>query len=121
MFILLIALCSCFINKFLSPCKVLEKNIVGIWKHHNDQVYLIFWEDNKMSLRIPLNYEVKGHYMFIEPHTIQLIFISQSYLMSGEVITSNPQILKISFSDDKLILYGIKKDINEGEIFIRIH
>jgi len=121
MFILLITLCSCFVNNYFYSHKVLEKDIIGVWKHHKDQVYLLFWEDNKMSLIIPLNYEVTGQYKFIDTKTMEIIFLSRSFLMSGELIESNPQVLKITIDCDKLFLHGIDIDKLEGELFTKVH
>ncbi len=120
MFIFLITLCSCFIANLSYSRKATEESIVGIWKHHEDQVFLIFWENNKMSLRIPLNYEVMGRYRIIEKRDVEIVFLPQSYLMSGELIKSEPQPMKLTIYNNKLYLYGIEKDKLEGELFIKV-
>jgi hypothetical protein len=97
-----------------------EKNIVGIWKHHKDQVYLMFCKDNKMSIQIPLNYKVIGQYRFINNFEIELVLVPQYFLTCGEVIQTDPIILKIIIKNNNLFLYGITQDKLEGELFIKI-
>lgn len=113
-------MCHCFTDNSLSSIMISEKDIVGVWKHHKDQVYLIFCDDNKMSLQIPLNFEVLGQYKFINKSEIDLVLIPQYFLTSGEVIQTDYIILKIIIENNNFFLYGITQDNLEKELFIKV-
>jgi hypothetical protein len=52
-----------------------EKLIVGLWKHHKDDVFFAFHKDGSMSFKIPVAqgaYGITGKYKFIDGSLLQI-------------------------------------------------
>ena len=118
----LIISCLGFIVTCTYSRESIEDKIVGIWKHHKDEVFLTFRKDKKMSLRIPFfpkSHEFKGRYEIIDENILKIEFNDQFYLTNGEIITSN-QVMKIIIEKNRVLLYGITMDELEGEVFTKV-
>jgi long-subunit fatty acid transport protein len=98
----------------------IKESIVGLWKHYEDQVFLIFHNDNEVSLKIPKNIEVKGKYKYNDDNNIEAVFLWKAFWMNGEEIKIKPQKMMITVNNNKLLLYGVDKDKPEGELFIKV-
>jgi hypothetical protein len=100
-----------------------EDLIVGLWKHHKDDVFFAFHKDGSMSFEIPVAqgaYGITGKYKLIDGNLLQIELDYQYGSISGEPIFTNPQILKVVIFEDKIIFHDLKINESKEHKFIRI-
>ena len=100
-----------------------EEMIVGVWKHHQEEVSFVFFDDGNMRLRIPVVQgvsELSGRYKLIEENLLQIQLDYQYGLASGQPMLSNPQVLKVTIHENEMIFHDLKINEPEEQLFIRI-
>ena len=100
-----------------------EESIVGIWKHHEDEVFLSFFHDGIMSFKIPYiqgSYEIPGKYEMMDGNLLKIEFDHQYGAISGEQIFTNPRVLKVTIHVNEIIFHNLSFNEFEDQRFIRI-
>jgi hypothetical protein len=101
----------------------LRETIVGVWKHHKDDVSFVFFNNGTMCFRIPFIQgisEITGKYECIDKQHLKIELDQQYTLESGEPIFTRPQILKLTIHENKIIFHDLKINEPEEQIFIRV-
>jgi hypothetical protein len=100
-----------------------EGLIVGLWKHRNADVFFRFFKNGGMYFKIPLAqgaYEISGRYTLMYRNLLKIELDCQYGSISGEPIFTNPQVLKVTIHEDKIIFHDLKINDSEEQEFIRI-
>jgi hypothetical protein len=100
-----------------------EEIIVGVWKHHKDDVFFVFFHDGSMKFKIPFtqgDYEIPGKYELMDRNLLNIELDHQYGSISGEQIFTNPRILKVTIHVNEIIFHGLKINESEEQKFIRI-
>ena len=100
-----------------------EELIVGLWKHRNDDIFLGFFKNGGMYFKIPFaqgTYEISGRYTLKYNNLLKIELDSQFGAISGELIFTNPQGLKVTIHQDKIIFHDLKINDSEEQEFIRV-
>ncbi len=101
-----------------------EESIVGLWKHRNADIFLRFFKNSGMYFKIPLAqgaYEISGKYTLMYENLLKIELDCHYGAISGEPIFTNPQILKVTIHQDKIIFHDLKINDSEEQEFIRIN
>ena len=99
-----------------------KKRIVGVWKHHKDDVFLVFSRDGSMKFKISYpqgDYEIFGNYELINKNYLKIEFHHQYGAISGEQIFINPRVLKVTIHANEIIFHGLQINDFEDQKFIR--
>ena len=119
--LLLSTFCLLFGLSFLQePSKDL---IVGLWKHHEDDVFFSFLKDGNISFEIPVAqgvYRITGKYTLINENLLNIELDYQYGTISGEPIFTNPQVLKVTIKVNEIIFHDFKIKESTEQKFIRI-
>ena len=92
-----------------------EELIVGTWKHCKDDVFFRFFKDGGMYVKIPL-----GKYELTDGNLLK-IELDQPYgTISGEPLFTNPQVLKVTIHEDRIIIHDLKINESDEQVFTRI-
>ena len=100
-----------------------EESIIGIWKHHKDDVFLAFFRDGIMSFKIPYiqgSYEIPGKYELMDGNLLKIEFDHQYGAISGEQIFTNPRVLKVTIHVNEIIFHNLSFNESKDQRFIRI-
>ena len=100
-----------------------EERIVGVWKHHKDDVFLFFSHDGSMKFKISYpqgDYEILGNYEFIDKNYLKIEFHHRYGAISGEQIFINPRVLKVTIHVNEMIFHNFNINESEDQKFIRI-
>ena len=100
-----------------------EELIVGLWKHRNADIFFRFFKNSGMYFKIPFaqgTYEISGRYTLKYNNLLKIELDSQYGAISGELIFTNPQGLKVTIHQDKIIFHDLKINDSEEQEFIRV-
>ena len=100
-----------------------EELIVVTWKHCKDDVFFRFFKDGGMYVKIPLvrgGCEISGKYELTDGNLLK-IELDQPYgTISGEPLFTNPQVLKVTIHEDRIIIHDLKINESDEQVFTRI-
>jgi hypothetical protein len=100
-----------------------EELLVGLWKHRNTDVFFRFFKNGGVYFKIPLaqgTCEISGRYTLLYSNLLK-IELDQLYgAISGDPIFTNPQVLKVTIHQDKIIFHDLKINDSEEHEFIRV-
>ena len=97
--------------------------IVGLWKHHKEDVFFGFFKNSGMYFKISLahaTYEITGKYKFVDRNLIKIEIDCLYGTVSGKPIFMTPQVLKVTIQKDKLIFHDLIINDSEEQEFIRM-
>ncbi len=100
-----------------------EELIVGFWKHYKDDVFWVFFKNGGMYFKIPLAqgaYEFSGKYKLMDRNLLKIELDYQYGSMCGEPIFTNPQVLKVTIYENKIIFHDLRINEAEEQVFTRI-
>ena len=101
----------------------LKEIIVGVWKHHKDDVFLFLFHDGSMKFKISYpqgDYEILGNYELIDKNYLKIEFNQRYGTISGEQIFINPRVLRVTIHANEIIFHGLQINEFEDQKFIRI-
>ena len=101
----------------------LKERIMGVWKHHKDDIFLVFFHDRSMKFKISYpqgDYEILGNYELIDNNYLKIEFHHQYGAISGEQIFINPRVLRVTIHANEIIFHGLQINESEDQKFIRI-
>jgi hypothetical protein len=101
----------------------LKELIVGLWKHHKEDVFFGFFKNSGMYFKISLahgTYEITGKYKLVDKNLLRIEIDCQYGTVSGKPIFITPQVLKVTIQKDKIIFHDLIITDSEGQEFIRI-
>ena len=99
-----------------------EELIVGLWKHHKDEVMFGFFKNGGMYFKISLAqgaYEISGKYQLMDRNLLKIELEQQYGFISGEPIFTNPQVFKVTIHEDKIIFHDLRINESEEQVFTR--
>jgi hypothetical protein len=100
-----------------------EELIVGLWKHHNEDVFFGFFKNGGMYFKISMahrTYEITGKYKLVGRNRLRIEIDYQYGTVSGKPIIISPQVLKVTIQKDRIIFHDLIINDSEEQEFIRI-
>jgi hypothetical protein len=101
-----------------------EELIVGLWKHHKEDVFFGFFKNGGMYLKISLahrTYEITGKYKLVDNNLLRIEIDYQYGTVSGKPIVITPQVLKVTIQKDKIIFHDLIINDSKEQEFTRIN
>jgi hypothetical protein len=100
-----------------------QEMLVGVWKHHRDEVFFSFRPDGSMTCTIPCAqgvYEIPGTYELMDPNRLKIVLNSQYGSHTGEPIIGIPQVLHVTIQANGITFHDLKMAQSEEQEFVRI-
>ena len=100
-----------------------EELIVGLWKHHKDDVIFGFFKNGGMYFKISLaqgTYEISGKYQVMDRSVLKIELEQQYGFISGEPLFTKPHILRVTIHEDRIIFHDLMINKSEEQVFNRI-
>ncbi len=100
-----------------------KEMLVGVWKHHRDEVFFSFHPDGSMTCKIPCAqgvYEISGTYELVEPNRLKIALNSQYGSHTGEPIFAIPQVLHVTIQEKTITFHDLRMAQSDEQEFVRI-
>lgn len=100
-----------------------EELIVGVWKHSKDEVFFSFFKNGGMYFKFPLAkgvHEISGKYKLMDENLLKIEIDQQYGTISGKPLFTNPQVLKVTVHEDRIIFHNLRINESYEQVFTRI-